>query len=397
MSFDVFDLDARLTRALSALSYTHPTQVQTQSMPAALAGYDILVSAPTGTGKTAAYLIPSLQYLLDTPRRKRDSVRVLILTPTRELALQVAQLAKQLATFTKLQVAALIGGIDYKQQERTLTEGCDVMVATPGRLLEYLNCQALDCQQIDILILDEADRMLDMGFSQAMYQISGLSKNRRQTWLSSATLDELAVVDFAQHVLTKPKFFDVTPPRRERKKIQQWVHLADSVQHKRALLVALLQQEQVQRAVIFVKTREHLNALSAYLHSKNITHATLRGETAQEKRIAALEQLRGGVVDVLIATDVAARGIDLPDITHVINYDMPRTADVYVHRIGRTARAGAQGCAVSLVEAHEMLILRKIERYTQQRLKRRTLKGLESKHKEAKVPAKKKKKKQKKA
>ncbi len=391
MSFEVFDLDPCLLRSLALLEFTHPTRIQQAVIPAALLGRDIMASAPTGTGKTAAYLLPALEHIIINARRKVRSASVVVLVPTRELALQVATQAKQLGQCGHFSIASIIGGVKHIDQEKDLAQGCDLIVATPGRLLEYLTHKAIDCHQIDILILDEADRMLDMGFSDAMWRIAQESVNCRQKILISATLEGQNVIDFSQQILQDPAFFDIEPSKLESKKINQWVHLTDHVAHKRQLLVALLKQEALKKTIVFVKKRESLAALSAYLDGQSIGHVTLRGEIAQSKRLQALTRFRENQVQVLIATDVAARGIDLPMISHVINYDLPYSADVYVHRIGRTARAGQCGTAISLVEAHEMLTLAKIERYTQQRLKRRVIPGVEPKHKEAKIPTKKKK------
>ena len=375
------------------LGFVKPTAIQNEVLPIALLGKDIMAGAPTGTGKTAAYLLPAFQHLIDFPRKRRGSARVVILVPTRELALQVAEHAEKIGQFGHYKIASVIGGVKHAEQEEALLEGCDILIATPGRLMEYLCHKALDCSQIDMLILDEADRMLDMGFSNAMWSIAEQAVNRRQTLLMSATLEGEGVLEFAGQLLNEPESIDVDSPRRERKKIHQWIHLADSVAHKRALLTHLLNQDDVEKAIVFVKTRELLESLSAYLDSQGVVHATLRGEIAQSKRLDALERFRSDAVQVLVATDVAARGIDLPQISHVINYDMPRSADVYVHRIGRTARAGASGTAINLVEAHDVAVLAKVERYTQQRLKRRVIEGLEPQHKEAKIPAKRNKKK----
>ncbi|MCW8994234.1 MAG: helicase-related protein, partial [Psychromonas sp.] len=270
-----------------------------------------------------------------------------------------------------------------------IMDSVDIVIATPGRLMEYIDSEAFDCREIESLILDEADRMLDMGFIGEMDRIAGEARWRKQTSLFSATLEGKGLREFSREVLNNPVQLTAEVSRRESGKILQWVHLADNPEHKLKLLTAILQQdkesEQKQKVIVFVKTRERLAELVAQLSEQQISCNYLRGEMDQEKRNLALTQFKAGKINILIATDVAARGIDVPDITHVINYDMPRSADVYVHRIGRTARGGKKGTAISLVEAHDIDILAKIERYTDQKLKRRVIKTLRPMHKEAQV------------
>ena len=265
----------------------------------------------------------------------------------------------------------------------------DIVIATPGRLMEYIDSEAFDCREIETLILDEADRMLDMGFIGEMDRIAGEARWRKQTSLFSATLEGKGLREFSRDVLNDPIQLTAEVTRRESGKILQWVHLADNPEHKLKLLTAILQQdkesEQKQKVIVFVKTRERLAELVGQLAELQIPCNYLRGEMDQEKRNQALSQFKAGKINILIATDVAARGIDVPDISHVINYDMPRSADIYVHRIGRTARGGKKGTAISLVEAHDIDILAKVERYTDQKLKRRVIKGLRPTHKEAQV------------
>ena len=351
---------------------------------------DIMASAPTGTGKTLAFLLPAVQRLIDFPRRKGGSARILVLTPTRELALQVSDVAQQLVVGTDLVVGNIIGGVSYQEQEEVITDSVDIVIATPGRLMEYIDSEAFDCREVETLVLDEADRMLDMGFIKEMDRIAGETRWRKQTALFSATLEGKGLREFARDVLKEPVKLTAEVSRRESGKILQWIHLADNPEHKLNLLAAILQtetkeDEQQQKMIVFVKTRDRLAELVAQLAELQISCNYLRGEMDQEKRTQALTQFREGKINILVATDVAARGIDVPDITHVINYDMPRSADIYVHRIGRTARGGKKGTAISLVEAHDIDILSKIERYTDQKLKRRVIKTLRPKNKEAQV------------
>ena len=387
--FESLQLDDELCRALAEMGFVKPTSIQQEAIPVAMEGKDVLASAPTGTGKTAAFLLPACQYLLDFPSKNQQAPRILILTPTRELALQVQEQAEAIARFTDITSGTIIGGINYGTDLALLDENVDIVIATPGRLFEHIEKEAFDCRELEWIILDEADRMLDMGFGGIVGQICSEARWRKQTHLFSATLESNEVERFALSVLNEPVSVTATPSRKERPKILQWVHYADDLNHKRALLLHYLQQEDVERAVVFVKTRERLAGLSAFLQQQSIKHLYLEGEMPQDRRIKAIEGFKSGWANIMIATDVAARGIDIADVSHVINYDLPRTADVYVHRIGRTGRSGKKGSAISLVEAHDMAILGKISRYTGENLKPKKVKGLEPKHKVAKAPAKK--------
>lgn len=389
MSFASLELDQHLLDAVASMGHTRPTSIQSLVIPAAMDERDIMASAPTGTGKTLAFLLPAVQRLLDFPKRKGSSARILILTPTRELALQISEVAKQLTEGTSFVVGNIIGGVAYQEQEELITGKVDIVIATPGRLMEYIDAEAFDCREVECLILDEADRMLDMGFINEMDRIAGETRWRQMTALFSATLEGKGLTEFARDVLEDPVQLEAQVTRRESGKILQYVHLADDASHKLQLLAAILtepdEHKQQRKFIVFVKTRERLAELVAQLSELSIACSFLRGEMDQDKRINALRQFKEGEVNILIATDVAARGIDVPDITHVINYDMPRSADVYVHRIGRTARGGKKGTAISLIEAHDMEILGKVERYTKQPLKRRIIKELRPKNREAKV------------
>ncbi len=391
MSFNEFELDSRLIKGIASLGYKKPTRVQQLAIPEALDGLDILASAPTGTGKTAAFLIPAIQSLLDFPRRAPGFARVLVLAPTRELAYQIYDVATGLASSTDLKVGVVTGGINYGSHRDIFEKNNDILIATPGRLIEYMDSESFHCDNVEILVLDEADRMLDMGFRGFMTRIAEDSRNRKQAMLLSATLEGRGIIEFSQQVLTEAARIEADAPRRERGKIIEWTYLADDAEHKLQLLLHFLQKEEVTKSIIFVKTRDRLDALVQQLQANDIPAAFLQGEMPQDKRLKAIDRVKSGKVQVLVATDVAARGLDIADISHVFNYDMPRTADVYVHRIGRTARAGAKGVAVSFIEAHDMAIAKKVERYTNQQFKHRKVKGLEPKHKEARVPVKKKK------
>ncbi|TMP29547.1 ATP-dependent RNA helicase SrmB [Pseudoalteromonas rubra] len=390
MQFTEFDLDGTLLTAIKKMGFEQATSIQQLAIPEALMGRDILASAPTGTGKTAAFLIPAIQYLMDFPRRDPGFARVLIMTPTRELAYQVFEQCEALAAGTHLKIGVVTGGINYGSHKEIFEKNNDILIATPGRLMEYLETENFHADNVELLILDEADRMLDLGFKKEMLKICNEAKNRRQCFLFSATLEGDSVELFAERILKDPALLEAESTRKEKGKIHQWIHLADDYEHKLAMLASLLQSEEVTKAIVFVKTRERLEKLVGELYTQDIKTTWLRGEMPQDKRMAAMASFHSGRTRILIATDVAARGIDVADISHVINFDMPRTADIYVHRIGRTGRAGKKGTAISLVEAHDAEILGKVERYTEQKLKRRVIEGLEPKHKEAKLPKKKK-------
>ncbi|RDV24428.1 ATP-dependent RNA helicase SrmB [Alteromonas aestuariivivens] len=392
MTFEQLELDDSLCQAVADMGFTKPTSIQSLVIPAAMEGRDILASAPTGTGKTAAFLLPACQYLLDFPRQEPGATRILILTPTRELAIQVYEQACQITRHTELVCGVITGGINYGTDKETLGQNLDILVATPGRLFEHVEKESADCRAIECLILDEADRMLDMGFAGIVNQIAAEARWRKHNMLFSATLESGGVKRFAKEILNDPVLLEADPSRKEKAKIHQWYHLADNLEHKRALLVHIL-KNQVTNAIVFVKTRERLQELKGFLDSQQIPACWLQGEMPQDKRNAALARFKSNEVPILLATDVAARGIDVPNVSHVINYDMPRTADIYVHRVGRTGRAGAKGTAISLVEAHDFEMVGKASRYSGETLKARVIDELRPKNKTPKVPKKKKSKK----
>ncbi len=379
-NFAELELDPNLLLAIEEMGYDRPTQIQAEAIPQALDGRDILASAPTGTGKTAAFVLPALQYLQDFPRRKPGPARILILTPTRELAMQVADQARALAKHTKLNIFTITGGVQYQEHADILGKTQDIVVATPGRLMEYINAERFDCRAIEWLVLDEADRMLDMGFGPTVDRLSNECRWRKQTLLFSATLEGKGVEGFTADLLKDPADIDAEPSRRERKKIAQWYHRADDMNHKLELLKKII-TDQAERSIVFLKTRERLGELRTELEKAQIPCAWIQGEMPQDRRNNAIARFRDGTVNVLLATDVAARGIDIPDVSHVINFDMPRTADVYLHRIGRTARAGKKGNAVSLVEAHDQPMLDRVARYVKEDIKERFIKEMRPKHK----------------
>nr|WP_216599554.1 ATP-dependent RNA helicase SrmB [Vibrio sp. 03-59-1] len=379
-TFAELDLDQDLLKAIDEMGYERPTQVQAEAIPQALDGKDVLASAPTGTGKTASFALPALQYLLDFPRKKGGPARVLILTPTRELAMQVADQAREMAKYTSLNVFTITGGVMYQEHADILGTTQDIVVATPGRLMEYIEAERFDCRAIEWLILDEADRMLDMGFAPVVDRLAAECRWRKQTLLFSATLEGKGVEGFTEDLLKNPAEIDAQSSLRERKKITQWYHRADTPDHKLALLKHII-TEQAERTIVFLKTRDRLAELRSQLESAKIPCVWIQGEMPQDRRNSAMSRFRDGSINVLLATDVAARGIDLPDVSHVINYDMPRTADVYLHRIGRTARAGKKGNAISILEAHDQPMIERVARYTKESIKERFIEGMRPTHK----------------
>ncbi|MFP2506747.1 ATP-dependent RNA helicase SrmB [Buttiauxella gaviniae] len=375
-TFSELELDESLLLALQDKGFTRPTAIQAAAIPPALEGRDVLGSAPTGTGKTAAYLLPVLQHLVDFPRKKSGPPRILIVTPTRELAMQVADHARELAKHTHLDIATITGGVAYMNHAEVFSENQDIVVATTGRLLQYIKEENFDCRAVETLILDEADRMLDLGFAQDIETIAAETRWRKQTMLFSATLEGDAIKNFAERLLEDPVEVSATSSTRERKKIHQWYYRADNVEHKTAMLVHLLKQPDTTRSIVFVRKRDRVHELVAWLREAGINTCYLEGEMVQMKRTEAIKRLTDGRVSVLIATDVAARGIDIPEVSHVFNFDMPRTADTYLHRIGRTGRAGLKGIAISLVEAHDHLLLGKVTRYMKEPMKARIIEEL---------------------
>ncbi len=331
-----------------------------------------------------------IQHLQDFPRKKPAPARVLILTPTRELAIQVAEHARALSKYTNLKVFTITGGISYDEHAELLGKTQDIVVATPGRLMEYIESEKFDCRAIECLILDEADRMLDMGFGKIVERINHECRWRRQSLLFSATLEGKGVREFSETILNEPLEVNADPSRRERKKIQQMYLRCDNMNHKLALLENII-KDQAERTIIFVKTRERLGTLRGQLDAMGIPCNWIQGEMAQAARTNMINRFRDGVVNVLIATDVAARGIDLPDVSHVINFDLPRTAEVYVHRIGRTARAGKKGTAIALVEAHDQGMIERISRYMKEEVQERFIHGLRPQTKKPSTAKKKKK------
>ena len=354
-------------RALAGEKYDTPTPIQAQAIPHLLAGRDLLGLAQTGTGKTAAFALPILHHLQATPAvRAGRGPRALVLTPTRELAIQVADSFRVYGRHLTLRSAVAFGGVGYQPQAAALARGVDVLVATPGRLLDLASRGAVRFDRLSFLVLDEVDRMLDMGFVRDVKRIVALLPKERQTLLFSATLPD-DIAKLAAGLLKDPVRIEVTPSATTVEKVEQRVMYVDGAT-KSALLSELLKDAKIVRALVFSRTKHGANRIAARLERDQIGAETIHGNKSQAARQRALESFRSGRVRVLVATDIAARGIDVDGVSHVINYDVPNEPESYVHRIGRTARAGATGIAVSLCDDSERHYLRDIEKLTRQRL-----------------------------
>ncbi len=365
MSFADLGLQPGLLKAVESLGYTEPTPIQEQAIPVALTGGDILGCAQTGTGKTAAFILPALQL---TDHRGEDGqrsgpqrtyIRTLVVTPTRELAGQIEEVAIACSKFTGQRVAAVYGGIGYDPQLRKLRRGVDLLVATPGRLLDLHQRRELDLSHVEILVLDEADRMLDMGFWPDVRRIMSLVPEKRQNMLFSATLTN-DVMRIAGPVLHNPTRVEVAPAATTVEGVSQAIYPVAEAQ-KTDLLVRLLEEENLDRVLVFTRTKHRADRVCRHLERSRIKGAAIHSNRSQSQRQHALDGFKNGTYRVLVATDIVARGIDVDKISHVINYDLPAQAQDYVHRIGRTARAGASGTAISFLAAEQAGELREIE------------------------------------
>ncbi len=368
MNFKEMGLREELLRAVEDRGYTKPTAIQSGSIPAILKGRDVLGGAQTGTGKTAAFALPLLQRLSE--KRGGRNPRVLVLTPTRELAQQVGESFSEYGAHLSLRTQIVFGGVNIKPQIARFKQGCDILVATPGRLLDHTAQKTVTLSQLQTLVLDEADRMLDMGFIHDIKRVLKLLPSQRQNLLFSATYGK-EIRTLAEGLLKDPVSVEVTPRNSTAEKVEQCLYRMEQRQ-KRHLLAHLIQAEGWYQALVFVRTKHGANRLARQLDRKGIPSAAIHGDKSQNARIRALEDFRSGKLQTLIATDVAARGIHLEGLSHVVNFDLPRNPEDYIHRIGRTGRAGKSGIAVSLVSADEADLLRKIERLAKNRITERT-------------------------
>ena len=366
-SFATLDLVEPLQRALRAENYEHPTPIQAQSIPHLLAGRDLLGIAQTGTGKTAAFALPILQRLsAQRVALRRGQVRALILSPTRELAIQIDDSFRRYGRHLGLRSAVIFGGVGQKPQVDALARGLDILVATPGRLLDLVEQRHLRFDAVEVFVLDEADRMLDMGFIHDIKRVIAALPKARQSLFFSATMPE-AAARLADGMLKDPVRVAITPQATTVERIEQRVYFVDQG-NKRALLADLLKDQGIARALVFTRTKHGANRVAEQLAHGGIGAEAIHGNKSQAARQRALANFRDGRARVLVATDIAARGIDIDGITHVINYELPNVPESYVHRIGRTARAGADGIAIAFCDASERAFLRDIEKLTRQNL-----------------------------
>jgi superfamily II DNA/RNA helicase len=378
LSFESLNLDNALLRAIEESGYTTPTAIQAQAIPVVTAGHDLMASAQTGTGKTAAFMLPALNLLATPHELKSRGPRILVLVPTRELATQVNEAARKYGKFIRARTVSIVGGMPYPLQNKLLSQPLDILVATPGRLLDHMERGRIDLSRLQMLVLDEADRMLDMGFLPDVERICEQLSAERQTLLFSATLDG-DIARIARQILKNPKTIQVATQKEKHANIEQRLHYVDDMTHKNKLLEHLLIAPEVNQVIIFTSTKRHCDVLAEDLYAAGHKTAALHGDMTQGARNRTLTKLRQGDVKVLVATDVAARGIDVAGITHVINYDLPKFAEDYVHRIGRTGRAGNTGIAISFASNIDRHILRKIEQFTGNRLEPSTIEGFEPK------------------
>ena len=379
-AFDSLGLHERLLKGLNELEYKQPTPVQAATIPEALQGKDLIVGAETGSGKTAAFMLPMLQRFHTNPA-PRSGTRALVLVPTRELARQVNQQCEVLGRYTYVKSGMITGGDSFKFQASIVRKNPEIVIATPGRLLEHLEKGTVDFSDLEVLVLDEADRMLDMGFSMDVITIAHRCRKERQTLLFSATMKQKGLREMTTLVLTEPQTLMLNTARDPHENIRQQIILADDLDHKEKLLNWLLTNETFEKAVVFTNTRIQANRLNGLLRYHKHKASALHGDMTQDERNQVMQHLREGRINILIATDVAARGLDVKGIGLVINLDMARSGDDYVHRIGRTGRAGEQGVAITFISAPEWNLMSSIERYLKVRFERRAIEGLRGHYK----------------
>ncbi len=365
MQFKDLNLIDPLLRAVAAEGYTTPTPIQLQAIPYVLEGRDLLGCAQTGTGKTAAFALPILQRLVNNPR-PRGNIRVLVLSPTRELATQIGDSFSTYGRHTNMKSTVIFGGVGQDAQVRAVRQGVEIVVAAPGRLLDLMGQGLIKLNNVEILVLDEADRMLDMGFIHDVRRIINVLPKQRQTLLFSATMPD-DIQDLANSILIEPVKVEVTPQATTVEKIDQSIFFVEK-KDKRNLLEHLLQDKAIKKVLVFTRTKHGANKVVEQLEQARIQAEAIHGNKSQTARERALANFRKGTTRVLVATDIAARGIDVEEITHIINYDLPNIPESYVHRIGRTARAGASGIAYSFCDSEERAFLRDIEKVIRMRV-----------------------------
>ena len=375
MSFADLGLSPNILSAVTAKGYDTPSPIQAQAIPAVLDGKDVMAAAQTGTGKTAGFTLPILQLLQDGQHAKPNHIRALVLTPTRELAAQVAESVQDYGKDLSLRSAVVFGGVGINPQMIKLRKGVDILVATPGRLLDLYNQNAFKFSQLEILVLDEADRMLDMGFIHDIKKIIKLLPAKRQTLMFSATFSN-EIRTLAKGLVHNPVEVSVSPANTTVESVKQWIYPVDKNQ-KTPILARLIKENDWQQVLVFSRTKHGANRIVKQLEGRGISGAAIHGNKSQGARTKALAEFKQGKVRVLVATDIAARGLDIDLLPHVINYDLPNVPEDYVHRIGRTGRAGASGEAISFVTHEEFPLLVDIERLIKQLIERKTIPGFE--------------------
>jgi len=377
MSFETLGLRADILRAIADEGYTSPTPIQLKAIPAVLQGGDILAGAQTGTGKTAGFTLPLLEKLSANPiqAQGRRPVRALILTPTRELAAQVFESVRTYGKYLPLRATVVFGGVSINPQMMKLRGGVDILVATPGRLLDLVNQNAVSLREVEVLILDEADRMLDMGFIHDIKKVLAMLPKKRQNLLFSATFSD-EIKTLADKLLNQPTLIEVARRNTASERVTQRVHPVDR-NRKREMLSFLIKQDDWQQVLIFIRTKHGANKLTEQLNDDGISAAAIHGNKSQGARTKALEDFKRGAIRALVATDIAARGIDIDQLPHVVNYELPNVPEDYVHRIGRTGRADAEGEAISLVCVDEIKFLRDIEKLIKRDIDQEVLAGFE--------------------
>jgi superfamily II DNA/RNA helicase len=384
-SFQELNLHEDILKAVIESGYTTPTPIQKIAIPQVLAGVDLQASAQTGTGKTAAFILPVLQRLTTPNPQRWVGPRVLILVPTRELAMQVAAESIKFSKYlSRSKTVCIYGGMPYPAQNRMLSRPYEILVATPGRLIDHLSRGRINISQVEVLILDEADRMLDMGFIDDVEKIVAGTPEGRQTMLFSATMKG-SVIDLSKKLLVNPVKISVTPSHTKHENIEQRLHHVDNIGHKHRLLDHLLNDPDIKQAIVFTSTKINADQLVDTLYEQGHNAAVLHGDMNQRQRSRTLNQLRLGEIRVLVATDVAARGLDVATVTHVINFDLPNNAEDYIHRIGRTGRAGSKGVALSFAAGRDIQNVRKIEHFTGHKIALYSVPGFEPKSKMTEV------------
>ncbi|MBE9567376.1 MAG: ATP-dependent RNA helicase RhlE [Proteobacteria bacterium] len=377
MSFETLGLSAELNRAVSEKGYSEPTPIQKQAIPVVLEGRDLMGGAQTGTGKTAGFTLPLLQRLMesDRPHKGRRPLRALVLTPTRELAAQVAESVRDYGRYLPLRSTVVFGGVSINPQKMKLIKGVDILVATPGRLLDHVGQRSVDLSKVDILVLDEADRMLDMGFIHDIKKVLALVPKKKQTLLFSATFSN-DIKKLANGLLRSPALIEVARQNAATDTVTQVIHPVDK-SRKRELLSLLIGSNNWQQVLVFTRTKHGANRLAEQLNKDGITAAAIHGNKSQGARTRALAEFKSGMTRVLVATDIAARGIDIDQLPHVVNFELPNVAEDYVHRIGRTGRAGNEGEAMSLVCVDELKLLKDIEKLIKREIPKDVIDGFE--------------------